>query len=72
MGEIRNEYKTFIGKPEMKEPLGRPRRRWEDNNRMYLRKIMVEGCGLDSFGSMVFCEHGNETSGSIKGREFLD
>jgi hypothetical protein len=28
-----------VGKPEGKRPLGRPRRRWEDNIRMYLREI---------------------------------
>jgi hypothetical protein len=30
MGETRNEYKTLVGKPEERRPLGRPRRRWED------------------------------------------
>jgi hypothetical protein len=30
-GEKRNEYKVLVGKPEGKRPLGRPRRRWEDN-----------------------------------------
>jgi hypothetical protein len=28
-----------MGKPEGKRPLGRPRRRWKDNIRMYLREI---------------------------------
>jgi hypothetical protein len=32
---------NFI-KPEGKKPLGRPRRRWEDNIKMYLQKV---GCG---------------------------
>jgi hypothetical protein len=31
MGEMRNAYKILVGKPEGKRPLGRPRRRWEDN-----------------------------------------
>jgi len=31
MGEMRNAYKTLVRKPELKRPLGRPRRRWEDN-----------------------------------------
>jgi hypothetical protein len=39
MGEERNVYKVLIGKPEGKRPLGRPRRRWEDGIRMYLREI---------------------------------
>jgi hypothetical protein len=32
-------YNILTGKPEGKRPLGRPRRRWEDNIRMDLRKI---------------------------------
>jgi hypothetical protein len=35
----RNVYKVFMGKPEGKRPLGRPRRRWEDGIKMYLREI---------------------------------
>jgi len=31
MGEMRNVYNIFVGKPEGKRPLGRPRRKWEDN-----------------------------------------
>jgi hypothetical protein len=30
MGENRKVYKVLVGKPEGKRPLGRPRRRWED------------------------------------------
>jgi hypothetical protein len=30
MGETRNAYRLFVGKPEGKGPLGRPRRRWVD------------------------------------------
>jgi hypothetical protein len=39
MGEERNAYRVLIGKPEGKRPLGRPRRRWEDEIRMNLREI---------------------------------
>jgi hypothetical protein len=39
MGEMRNAYKTLVGKPVAKEPLRIPRRRWEDNIRMDLRDI---------------------------------
>jgi hypothetical protein len=35
----RNVYKVLMGKPEGKRPLVRPRRRWEDGIRMYLREI---------------------------------
>ena len=41
MGERRGVYWVLVGKPEEKRPLGRPRRRWEDN-KMDLQKL---GCG---------------------------
>jgi hypothetical protein len=31
MGERRCVYRVLVGKPEGKRPLGRPRRRWENN-----------------------------------------
>jgi hypothetical protein len=31
MGEKGNAYRLLVGKPELKRPLGRPRRRWMDN-----------------------------------------
>jgi hypothetical protein len=34
MGEVRNAYNILVGKPEGRRPLGRPRRRWEDNIKM--------------------------------------
>ena len=37
-------YKVLVGEPEGKIPLGRPRRRWEDNIKMDLKE-MVSGCG---------------------------
>jgi hypothetical protein len=39
MGEERKVYKVWVGKPEGKRPLGRPRRRWEDGIIMDLREI---------------------------------
>jgi hypothetical protein len=42
-GEKRNVYRILVGKPEGKRPLGRPRRRWEDNIRMDLREIGWRG-----------------------------
>jgi hypothetical protein len=39
MGDMRNAYTILIRKLEGKRPLGRPRRRWEDNMRMDLKEI---------------------------------
>jgi len=39
MGEMRNSYNILVGKPEGKRPLGRTKRRWEDNIAMDLTKI---------------------------------
>jgi hypothetical protein len=39
MGEKWNAYRILVGKPEGKRPLGRPRRRWEQNIKMDLREI---------------------------------
>jgi hypothetical protein len=39
MGEMRNAYKIFVGKPEGKRPDGRPDHRWKDNVRMGIREI---------------------------------
>jgi hypothetical protein len=39
MGEGRGVYRVLVGRPEGKRPLGRPRRRWEDNIKMDLRGI---------------------------------
>ena len=41
MGERRDVYRVLVGKPEGKNPLGRPRRRWEDNIKIDLQG---EGC----------------------------
>jgi hypothetical protein len=43
MGEGRGVYRVLVGRPEGKRPLGRPRRRWEDNIKMDLRKIEIDG-----------------------------
>ena len=41
MKEGRSAFKSLIGKPTGKRPLGRLRRRWEDNIRMYIKKINI-------------------------------
>jgi hypothetical protein len=43
MGERRGAYRALVGKPEGRRPLGRPRRRWEDNIKMDLREVGWEG-----------------------------
>jgi len=42
MGEERRVYRVFVGKPQGRRPLGRPRRRWADNIMMDLQEA---GCG---------------------------
>ena len=44
MGQGRMVYRVLVGKPEGKRPLGRPRRRWEDNIKMDLQEV-GGGCG---------------------------
>jgi hypothetical protein len=39
MGEERGVHRVLVGKPEGKRPLGRPRRRWEDNIKMDLQQV---------------------------------
>jgi hypothetical protein len=43
MGEEIKVYKVSVGKPEGKSPLGRPRSRWENGIRIYLREIVLGG-----------------------------
>jgi hypothetical protein len=42
-GGGRGVYRVLIGMPEGKRPLGRPRRRWEDNIKTDLRDIGIDG-----------------------------
>ena len=42
IGEWRGVYRVLVRKPEGKRPLGRPRRRWEENIKMDLQDV---GCG---------------------------
>jgi hypothetical protein len=43
MGEGRGVYRVLVGRPEGKRPLGRPRRRWEDNIKMDLMETGIDG-----------------------------
>jgi hypothetical protein len=43
MGEGRGVYRVLVGRPEGKRSLERPRRRWENNIKLDLRKIGTDG-----------------------------
>jgi hypothetical protein len=43
VGEGRDVYRFLVGRSEGKRPLGRPRRRWEDNIKMGLKEIGIDG-----------------------------
>jgi hypothetical protein len=50
MGEERGVHRVLVGKPKGKKPLGRHRRRWGDNIKMYLQKV---GWGLGDWMELV-------------------
>jgi hypothetical protein len=69
-------HRVLLGKPEGKRPLGRPRRRWEDNIQMEVQDVGGGRGGRDGVSSgsgqvAGTCEYGKEPSGSIKCGEFL-
>jgi hypothetical protein len=75
-GRDENGCKILIGYPEGKISFGRTRPRWERNIRLDLREIGWEGVdwfhlalNMDQWRALV--EHGNGSSGSIKGSNFL-
>jgi len=43
MDDRRGVYRVLVGKPEGNRPLGRPRRRWEDNIKMDLQEVRCGG-----------------------------
>jgi hypothetical protein len=43
MGEGRGVYRVLVGRTEGKRPLGRRRRRWEDNIKLDLMEIAIDG-----------------------------
>jgi hypothetical protein len=62
--EKSNVYSVLVGKPEGKRPLGRPRRRLEDNIKVDLRDI--------GWGDMDWIEDGNEPLGSTRYCKILE
>jgi hypothetical protein len=65
MGEERVVHRVLVGKPEGKRPLGRPRRRWENNIKMDLQQV---GGGRGDCVDLAQDRDGKELSGSIKMR----
>ena len=51
MEEGRDVQKVLVGKPEGKRPLGRPRRRWENNAKMDFQEVGCGGVDLDLAGT---------------------
>ena len=78
MGEGRGVHRVLVGKPEGKRPLGRPRRRWEDNIKMDLEEVEEGGDWMDlaqnrdGWRALVNTVLSYSLSGSIKCGEFLD
>ena len=76
MGEGRGVHRILVGKPEGKRPLGRPRRRWEDNIKMVLQEV-GGSCGdwmelaQDRDRWVDACGYGEEPSGSENAGNFL-
>jgi len=70
----RGVYRVLVGRPEGKRPLGRHMRKWEDNIKMDLREIGIDGANwirlAQDMGPVAagFCEH---SSGSIKKPGYL-
>jgi hypothetical protein len=76
VGDRGGVYRNLVGKPEGKRPLGRPRRRLEDDIKMELEEV-----GWSSWAGLIWLRIGtgdgflsgsNEPSGSIKSGEFPD
>jgi hypothetical protein len=50
MGEGRGVYRVLVGRPDCKRPLGKPRCRWEDNIKLDLREIGIDGANWIRLG----------------------
>jgi hypothetical protein len=71
MGEERVAHRLLVGKPEGKRPLGRPKRRWDDNFKMDLHEVGVgRGDWIESAQDRdrwrALVSTGKELSGSVK------
>jgi hypothetical protein len=75
-GEGRGVYRDLVGRSESKRPLGRPRRRWEDNIKMDLRGLGIDEANWirlaqDRVQGAVFCKRGNKPSDSIRKQDIF-
>ena len=77
MEERRSAYRILVGNPYGKRPLGRPKRRWQDNIKMGLQEVGCGGMGWidmvqerDSWRALVNAVM--NLQGSTKCGEFLD
>jgi hypothetical protein len=75
MGEDRDVHRVLVGKPDGKRPLGRPRRRWEDNIKLDLQKVGGGGGDWMELAQgremAATCGYGEELSSSINAGNFL-
>jgi hypothetical protein len=55
MGEGRGAYKVLVGRPEGRRPLGRPRRRWEDNIKMDFQEV-----GWETWNGLIWLRIGHK------------
>jgi hypothetical protein len=60
-GTFRNAYTVLVAKPEGRRPLGRPRRRWEDNIKIDIREI-----GFERVGWIQLTQDRNRWRGPVK------
>ena len=72
MEEGRGVQKVLVGKPEGKRPLGRPRRRWEDNIKMDLQEVDWMKLAQDRDRWRALVSTVMNFRGSIKCGGFLD
>jgi hypothetical protein len=75
--ERKDAYRVLVRKPGGRRPLGRARRKWEDNIRIDLEERVLKGVNWLNLAQVrnncsAFCKHGNDLSDFIDCAEFLD